>query len=63
VDTADPVQVASALNLMIERPGEIAETVDNALRLAELYRASIARDAFRKLLYDVAVRRRLDSKS
>jgi hypothetical protein len=62
VDTPDPMLLASALNLMIERPGEITQTVENASRLAELYRASTARDAFRKLLCDVAIRRRMDSK-
>ncbi len=59
VDAPDPERLAAALDQIIARPEEVAHKVENALRLAEIYRASTARELFRALLRETTSRKRL----
>jgi glycosyltransferase involved in cell wall biosynthesis len=59
VDALNLAQLIDAIDRMITTPAEIARTIENATRLAELYRASLARETFWNLLTQVADRERL----
>jgi len=54
VDTPDPAALVAALQRMVSHPDEVAPLVQNAAGLAELYRASAARQAFWTLIERLA---------